>query len=98
MEIDFVLSGRRISGAETGEANQYYQDIEESKRLKREKADVYKEKLSDLLQPVLRPGTTVEPVKWLKILLVLIGVQFAWTLFGSHTPAESRCFFDGIIS
>jgi hypothetical protein len=76
-----ILSERQISADEISVADQYIQDIENSEKNKKEKIDVLKHRVTDFLEPVINPSEKVEPDKWVNILLLVIGIQYAWTIF-----------------
>jgi hypothetical protein len=76
-----ILSDRQISQEEISAADQHILDIENSEKNKKEKIDELKHKVADFLEPVIRPNEKVEPDKWVNILLLVIGLQYAWTIF-----------------
>lgn len=78
-----ILKERQITPEEIQFVDQYFQDIESSKRAKKEKLDSLRNKATDFLEPVLHPNEKVEPNKWVNILLLVISIQYAWTLFTS---------------
>ena len=77
-----ILQERQVSETEVEQVNQYFGGIEATARLKEEKMTAYKEKVADFLEPVLQPQQTVDPRKWLNIFLLVVAIQYAWTLFG----------------
>jgi hypothetical protein len=78
-----ILNEREVTPDEIQLVEQYYQDIENNLKIRKEKIDVYKYKASDFLEPVLHPKETVEPSKWVNILLLIITIQYAWSLFNT---------------
>lgn len=76
-----ILNEREILPEEVLCVDQYYQNIESSKRARKEKLDSVKDKATDFLEPILYPTEKVEPTKWINILLLVISIQYAWTLF-----------------
>jgi hypothetical protein len=78
-----ILQERTVSEDEVSEADNYYQSINKAKQLKKDKVDVYKEKVTDFLEPVVKPGPEVSPAKWVNILLVAITLQYVWSLFNT---------------
>jgi len=76
-----ILHERQITPEEILYVDQFYQDIESSKRAKKEKFDTVKNKATGFLEPVLYPTEKIEPTKWINILLLVIAIQYAWTLF-----------------
>jgi hypothetical protein len=78
-----ILRERQVSAEDISVVDQYFLDIENSEKGKKEKIEALKNKVTDLLEPVLQPGEKIEPNKWLNILLLIIAVQYAWTLFNT---------------
>lgn len=76
-----ILSERQLSAEEISTAEQYFTDIENSEKDKKEKIDALKNKVADFLEPVLSPKENIEPNKWLNILLLVIALQYVWTLY-----------------
>jgi hypothetical protein len=76
-----ILDQRQITPEEIQFVDQYLQDLEESIKSKKDKIDARKNKLTDFFQPVLAPGEQIEPTKWVHILLLVISIQYAWSLF-----------------
>lgn len=78
-----ILEERQVTPADLQAIDQYFDAIEASRQAKAEKAEALRSKAGDFLQPLTHPGETVEPRKWVNILLLIIGVQYAWSLFQS---------------
>jgi hypothetical protein len=78
-----LLRERQVSSEEISAVDQYFLDMENSEKDKKEKVSALKNKVTDLLEPVLQPGEEVKPNKWLNVLLVTIAFQYAWTLFST---------------
>lgn len=78
-----ILTERGVTNEEMQLVDDYYRDIHNTARLQTEKIELFKNKVADLLEPVLHPGEKVEPDKWVKILLLAIGIQYAWTLLNA---------------
>lgn len=78
-----ILREREISVEDISVADQYFLDLENAEKNKQEKINGLKNKVSDFLEPVLQPGEKVEPDKWRNIFLLIIAVQYAWTLFNT---------------
>lgn len=76
-----LLDQRQITPGEIQFVDQYLQDIENSIKNKKDKIDAFKNKATDFLQPVLRPNEEIEPNKWVNILILVIGIQYTWSLF-----------------
>jgi hypothetical protein len=75
-----ILDQRQVSSEELEFVDQYFQDIGEAAKNKKEKIDSIKHEATEFLQPILHPSEKVEPRKWLNILLLFITVQYVWTL------------------
>jgi hypothetical protein len=76
-----ILNERQVTSEEIQFIDNYFHDIESSTRIKKEKVEAIKTKAADFFEPVLHPSEKVEPNKWVNILLLLIAIQYAWTLF-----------------
>ncbi|GEP95512.1 hypothetical protein [Chitinophaga cymbidii] len=72
-----ILQDRNVTVEETEEAAQYFGEVQ----AKEEKMMAYKEKAKDFLQPVIQPEATIQPAKWLKILLLLVLLDYLWVLY-----------------
>lgn len=97
-----IIRGRQVSAEEISMVDQYFLDIDNSGKVKQEKIDGMKNKVTDFLDPVLHPSENVEPNKWVNILLLVIGLQYAWTVFNTAGRVIrffqcSNCHFDVII-
>jgi hypothetical protein len=78
-----TLSQREVTDEELLEVDQYLANLEADSHKRREKIKFYKEQIAAFLDPLLRPGTDVKPGKWLKILLLVIGLQYCWSLYAT---------------
>jgi hypothetical protein len=76
-----VLSERNITGADMEEVDAYFNEQKNKVERKAEKINAFKEKAADLLEPITNPGPEIKPVKWLNILLLVMGLQYLWTFF-----------------
>ncbi|MEJ8819267.1 hypothetical protein [Lacibacter sp. H407] len=76
-----ILSERQVTAEEVQLANDYFHNIEKLAKAKKEKVDQIKTKAVDLFEPVLYPSEKVEPAKWVNIFLLVIAIQYAWSLF-----------------
>lgn len=81
-----LLGERQVSSEEIEMANHYFDEIEKVEKQKREKIEGFKNKTKDFFEPVLQPTDKVEPRKWLNLFLLVIGLQYAWTLFDMGRP------------
>jgi hypothetical protein len=78
-----LLKEREISETDIQQVDAYFNEIEAKAKLKSEKLNSYTEKAADFLQPIIKPGPEVKPAKWLNILLLFIGLDYAWTFYNS---------------
>lgn len=76
-----LLSKRQITPEDLQIVDEYFQQIEDGIKAKKEMVGALQSKASDFLQPVLHPTDKVEPQKWLNILLLVVAIQYLWTLF-----------------
>lgn len=81
-----LLKERLVSESEFQEVDNYFQGMKAKEQLKKDKINFYKEKATGFLEPVLNPTTEVKPHKWINIFLLVIALQYLWTLFinGKH--------------
>jgi len=89
-----LLRERQITAHELQVVEQYFQDLDNFLKLKKEKADALKSKVTDFLEPLLQPGENVAPTKWLNILLLVIAIQYTWILYQTIQRLVSffQCF------
>lgn len=76
-----ILSEREIPQSDLEQVDIYFKEIDAETKRKTDKQNSYKEKTADFFEPVLNPTTEVKPEKWLNILLLVIGLQYLWTLY-----------------
>jgi hypothetical protein len=76
-----ILNERQVTTDEVQLVDQHFRDIDATEKAKKEKIDDLKGKVTDFFEPVLLPAEKVEPNKWVKILLFVIAIQYAWSLF-----------------
>jgi len=74
------LSERETTSEDRAAVQKFYEEKDRGVRQKAEKVDHLKEQAADLLQPIIKPGPNVAPQKWLNIFLLVLGLQFTWTL------------------
>lgn len=93
-----LLSERQVTSEEVHLIDKYFQEIDNSAKDKSEKIDKVKTKVSDFLEPVLQPSKKVEPDKWINILLLVIALQYLWSLFqiAKHVISFLQCDFCSI--
>jgi hypothetical protein len=73
-----LLAEREVPQADIDEVEGYFQEKAKSKT---EKINAYKEKAADFLEPIAYPGPEIKAVKWLNIFLVVVGLNYLWTLY-----------------
>lgn len=78
-----ILKSREVNSEEIQMVEQYFEDIESAEKDKIERKNIQKEKVTDFFEPVIYPSETVEPNKWVNILLFLIGIQYVWVIYNS---------------
>jgi len=78
-----ILNERQVTTDEIQFVDQYFLDIDNNTKVKKEKIDTLKGRATDFFEPVLHPSEKVEPNKWVNILLFVIAIQYAWSLFGT---------------
>lgn len=76
-----ILEGRAVSDEERYAVAQHYARIGADARSRREARAALREQAADFFEPLLRPGERVEPRKWLNLLLLVLGLQFAWEAY-----------------
>jgi len=78
-----VLSARNISQEEMDEANRELLHLEEEEKRKQEKIEAYKANVTGVLSSLIVPDQELKASKWLKFLLLLLGIQYIRLLFRS---------------
>lgn len=78
-----ILTERVVTNEEMQFVDEYFKDNHYTAKLKGENAELLNSKVADFLEPVLHPSEKVEPDKWVNILLLAIGIQYAWTLINA---------------
>ena len=76
-----ILSEREVTQSDIDQVDIHFDEIDTETKRKTDKINSYKEKTADFFQPVLKPTSEVKPEKWLNILLLVIGLQYLWTLY-----------------
>ncbi|MBO9565239.1 MAG: hypothetical protein J7621_20860 [Niastella sp.] len=76
-----LLAEREVPQTDIDEAETYFQEIEEKAKSKAEKINAYREKAADFLEPITHPGPDIKAVKWLNIFLVVVALNYLWTLY-----------------
>lgn len=93
------LSSRTITEAEYLEAEEFHFKLSEKSKQKQEKFDLLKEKALNIVDPIINPSEIIQPGKWLKLLLFVITIQYAWTTVSLLIDLIrigfcKNCFFD----
>jgi hypothetical protein len=78
-----ILAERQITAEELRFVDQYLKGIDVAAIAKQEKISALKDKSTDFFESVLNPGEKVDPKKWVNILLLALGIQYAWALYGT---------------
>jgi hypothetical protein len=78
-----ILKEREIAETDLQQVDTYFNEIEVKAKIKSDKLNSYKEKATDFLQPIIKPGPEVKPAKWLNILLLFIALQYLWMFYNS---------------
>lgn len=75
------LAERTIADIEL--AKEYLESIAAAKNKEEENARLYKEKAIDLLEPIIKPRSELNPYKWFWILLLVISIQYGYSFYKS---------------
>lgn len=78
-----ILNERQVTTEEIQFVDQHFHDIDNASKAKNEKIDALRNKVTDFFEPVIHPTENVEPNKWVNILLFVIAIEYAWSLFGT---------------
>jgi hypothetical protein len=76
-----ILKQRTVTSEEITEVENYFLDIENKKNDLILKQNKYSDYLTDLLQPFINPSEKTETRNWLNILLLIIFIQYLFTLY-----------------
>jgi len=74
------LSERAIAQDDRLAVHAFYEERDRDARLRAEKIDQIKGQAADLLQPIIQPSPNVTPHKWLNLFLLVLGLQYSWTM------------------
>lgn len=78
-----VLERRQVSEEEIKSVDDALQDLAFAKQYESERFGRLKAKTAELFSPVFQPHENIEPSKWLNFLLLVIGIEYVWMLFGA---------------
>lgn len=76
-----ILSAREVTQSDLEQVDNYFDEIDTETKRKTDKINSYKEKTVGFFEPVLKPTSEVKLKKWLNFLLLVIGLQYLWTLY-----------------
>jgi hypothetical protein len=76
-----ILKQRTITLEENIEVENYFLNMENKKNDSILKLNKYSDSLNDLLQPLINPTEKTETRNWLNILLLIIFIQYLFTLY-----------------
>lgn len=76
-----VLQEREVSPSDVAAVENYFTRLEEENNARIARTNAYKEKATDLLQPVLQPTATLIPEKWFGSFLLVYGGYYIWGLY-----------------
>lgn len=74
------LAERDVAPEDQAAVQAFYEERDREARAKAEKMDQLKGQAADLLQPILQPSPNVNPQKWLNLFLLVLGLEYSWTL------------------
>ncbi|HVY76285.1 MAG TPA: hypothetical protein VG890_15760 [Puia sp.] len=75
-----LLSERKVLENDFEITKSYYESVDNLAKQRVNKFNSQKEKITSFFEPILHPTSEVKPEKWLNILLLIIGLQYLWTL------------------
>ncbi len=76
-----ILKQRTITSEDITEVENYFLDIENKKNDSVLKQIKYNDSLNDLLQPLINPSEKTEIRNWLNVILLIIFIQYLFTLY-----------------
>jgi len=76
-----ILQERKVPESDIVEVDNFFTGKLAAEQKKIGQRQVLKEQVVDFIEPLLKPDQEIKPAKWLKILLVVIAVQFIWENF-----------------
>jgi len=91
-----ILSGRTITEEDESAVQKYYMELDLKEKEQREKIQAYQDSVTGLVDPIVHPKETVEPKKFVNILLFLIALQYAWWFY-NQTKRFIRIFRHGLV-
>lgn len=74
-----ILSSREVHDSDYDQVNRYHEAI----AAKQEQQQEYKEELSDFLEAMVKPDEHPQVNKWVNILVIVLILQYLWTLSNS---------------
>ena len=74
------LSERNIAHEDQVAVQAFYAESDRAANRKTERIDQLKGQAADLFQPVFQPSSEVAPQKWFRLFLLVLGLQYGWSL------------------
>src|SRR5687768_9126852 len=73
----------------------HFQGLEDKATAKAARIDAYKSKVEDFIEPLIHPKRQVTLIKWLNIFLVVLVIQYLFTLYDAilQLIAYSKCVY-----
>jgi hypothetical protein len=78
-----LLGERSVSKEESLKVQQYYQEIDEKHKAKQDRLHSLNAIIEDFLEPILKPSEEILPYKWIRILLLVLTIQYLFELYKS---------------
>lgn len=80
---NLLLESRTVTEEERQKAAYLLQESASASAQKKQQQEAFKHKAIDILEPLLRPGSEVNPQKWLNILLITLILQYLWSIYNA---------------
>ena len=78
-----LLESRTVLESEIREVEEFYLNLKQNEIKKQEKINFIKNKAIELVQPIILPNKEFKPRIWLKILLIVLALQYVWLFYQS---------------
>ncbi len=76
-----LLQGRIITPADREEAEQHFTQKSDTQSAEFSRMNIYKEQITNVLEPVIVPNMPLDPAKWFKLFLWAYGFFYVWILY-----------------
>jgi hypothetical protein len=76
-----IISLRAVTEEDEKEAESYFEAIRLQQEIRKEKIASFNHKVKDFFEPVLHPNSSIKARKWLNIFLLLVALEYVWTLY-----------------